>query len=148
MHVFAARRDDLPAAAGLDPAALPAAGEPFPLPRETHATAGELRRSYGARFADAVVQLAPSTRYGEPIASSFGWHRVRLVDVAPGGRLPFEAVQRQIAFDLALQRREDTVRRFLADTAARYDLVVAGRRVAGFQPPLRLARHEAASGED
>jgi len=148
MHVFAARRESLPAADGLDPAALPAAGAPFPLPRETRATADELRRSYGAGFADAVVQLAPSTRYSEPIASSFGWHRVRLVDVAPGGALPFEAVQRQIAFDLVLQRRQDAIRRFLDAAAARDELVVAGTRLARFEPPMRVARHEIASGED
>jgi hypothetical protein len=148
MHVFAARRDDLPTAAGLDPAALPAAGEPFPLPRETRATADELRRSYGAGFAEAVVQLAPSSGYSEPIASSFGWHRVRLVDVAPGGRLLFEAVQRQIAFDLALQRRQDAIRRFLDTTAAHYEFAAGGAPLPRFEPPMRVARHESASGED
>ena len=148
MHVFAARRDGLPAADGLDPAALPAAGEPFPLPRETRATADELRRSYGAGFADAVARLAPSSRYSAPIASSLGWHRVRLVDVAPGGPLPFEAVQRQVAFDLILQRRQDAIRRFLDAAAARYELVVAGTRLSRFEPPMRVARHEIASGED
>ena len=117
MHVFAARPDDLPAAAGLDPAGLPVAGEPFPLPRETHATADELRRSYGANFADAVTALAPSASYSAPMPSSFGWHRVRVVDVAPGGTLAFDQVKRQIAFDLALARREATVRQFLAETA-------------------------------
>ena len=148
MHVFTARRDDLPAADRLDPAGLPSAGEPFPLPREVRATRDELRRAYGEPFAAAVAGLAPSSRYSAPIASSFGWHRVRVVEVAPGGALAFEAVERQIAFDLALRRREDAVRRFLADTAARYAIAVAGVRIASFQPPLRLARHEAASGED
>lgn len=148
MHVFAARRDDLPAGDGLDPTALPAAGEPFPLPREARATADELRRSYGAGFAEAVARLAPSSRYSEPIASSFGWHRVRLVDVAPGGALPFEAVQRQVAFDLVLQRRQDAIRRFLDATAAHYEVIVAGARLSRFEPPMRVARHESASGED
>jgi hypothetical protein len=148
MHVFAARRDDLPAADGLDPVALPAAGAPFPLPRETRATADELRRSYGAGFADAVVRLAPSSRFSEPIASSFGWHRVRLVDVAPGGALPFEAVQRQIAFDLVLQRRQDAIRQFLDATAAQYAFLVGGAPLSRFEPPMRVARHEIASGED
>jgi hypothetical protein len=136
----------VPAADGLEPAALPAAGEPFPLPREIRATADELRRSYGASFADAAVQLAPSSRYSAPIASSFGWHRVRLVDVAPGGRLPFEAVRRPIAFDLALQRRQDAIRRFLDTTASHYEFAVGGARLPRFAPPMRVARHETASG--
>jgi hypothetical protein len=148
MHVFAAQPGELPAANGLDPVGLPTAGQPFPLPRETHATLDELRRSYGPDLATAVAALAPSSHYSEPIRSIFGWHRIRVVDIAPGGALPFAAVARQIAFDLALRRREDTVRRFLVDTAARYDIVVDGTPIHDFQPPLRLARHEAASGED
>jgi hypothetical protein len=148
MHVFAARRDDLPPAPTLDAIALPDAGEPFPLPRETRATRADLGRAYGASFAAAVAALAPSSGYSEPIASSFGWHRVRVVDVEPGRTQPFEQVERQVAFDLTLRRREDTVRRFLTQTAARYDIAVDGAPVAGFQPTLRLARHEAASGED
>src|SRR5258705_529379 len=107
---------------------------PPPRRREPRPPADELRRSYGASFADAVAGLAPSGRYSEPIASSFGWHRVRLVDVAPGGRLPFEAVQRQIAFDLALQHRQDAIPRFLDAAPAPYQFVVAGAPPSPFAP--------------
>lgn len=148
MHVFAGRREDLPAASALGGAALPSLGEPFPLPREPRATRDDLRTSYGAAFADAVAARPPSQSYSEPVPSSFGWHRLRVVDVAPGRVRPFEEVERQVAFELVLQRREQTVRRFLEDTAARYEIVVDGARLAGFQPMLRLARHETASGED
>jgi hypothetical protein len=148
MHVFAARREDLPAATALGGAALPNLGEPFPLPRDTRATRDDLRRSYGAAFADAVAARPPSQRYSEPVPSSFGWHRIRVVDVAPGRVQPFAEVERQVAFELVLQRREQTVRRFLEDTAARYEIVVDGARLTGFRPMLRLARHETASGED
>jgi peptidyl-prolyl cis-trans isomerase C len=148
MHVFATRRDALPEAGTLGAAALPNAGEPFPLPRETRATLDELRRSYGAGFAGAVAALAASGRYSEPVPSSFGWHRVRIVEIEPGRIQPFEEVKRQVGFDLMLQRREDTVRRFLEQTVARYDIVVDGAPLTGFQPTLRLARHETASGED
>ncbi|HEX4417082.1 MAG TPA: peptidylprolyl isomerase [Kofleriaceae bacterium] len=148
MHVFAARAGDLPPAAGLDAGALPIAGEPFPLPRETHATLDELRRSYGGTFADAVAGLAVSGRYSAPIQSSFGWHRVRVVDVEPGRVRPFEEVAREVAFDRTLAHREDVVRAFLDATAARYQIVVDGVPIASFTPTLRLARHEVASGED
>ena len=148
MHVFAAHREELPLAATLDGPDLPRAGEPFPLPRETHATLGDLQRSYGAAFAQAIAQLPPSPQFSEPIPSSFGWHRVRVVDIAPGRVQPFEEVEHQVAFDVTLHRREDVVRRFLEDTAARYEIVVDGTPVPHFTPPLRLARYEAASGED
>jgi peptidyl-prolyl cis-trans isomerase C len=148
MHVFAARREDLPPTAALDLTGLPRLGEPFPLPREVRATRDELQRSYGERFGDAVAALPPSAGYSEPIPSSFGWHRVRVIDVAPGRVAPFEEVERRVAFELTLARREDTVRRFLEQTAARYEIVVDGTRLETFTPPLRLARREAASGED
>lgn len=148
MHVFAARREGLPPASALDVEALPSAGEPFPLPRDTRATHDDLRRSYGAAFAAAVAAAAPSRRYSEPVPSSFGWHRFRVVDIAPGRTLPFEEVHRQVAFDVTLRRREDTVRAFLDRTAARYEFVVEGARLDAFKPTLRLARHETASGED
>jgi hypothetical protein len=147
MHVFAARRDDLPAGP-LDPSALPHAGEPFPLPRETRATHDELRRAYGAAFADAIAAQSPSTGYSEPVPSSFGWHRVRVVDVAPAYTPAFEEVERQVAFDVILARREQAVRRFLDQTAARYEIAVDGTRLVDFRPALRLARHDTASGED
>lgn len=148
MHVFAARRDDLPAAAALETTALPSAGEPFPLPRETRATAAELRRSYGAAFADAVVAAAPAGDYSAPVASSYGWHRVRVVDVVPERVRPFAEVRSEVAFDEILARREAAVRRFLDATAARYQVVVDGAPLARFVPTLRLARRETASGED
>ena len=148
MHVFAARRDDLPAPQRLETTALPNAGEPFPLPRDVRATADELRRGYGAAFADAVVAATPSGEYSAPVASTYGWHRLRVVDVTPGRVRPFEEVAREVAFDAMLARREATVRRFLDATVARYEIVVDGAPLTGFVPPLRLARREAASGED
>lgn len=148
MHVFTARRDDLPPPDRLELGALPAAGEPFPLPRETRATHDELRQAYGAEFATAVAAQPVGGGYGPPVASSFGWHRVRVVDVAPGGIQPFEQVERQVGFDLMLQRREDTMRRFLDQLVARYQIVIDGAPLAGFTPSMRLARHEVASGED
>jgi hypothetical protein len=71
-----------------------------------------------------------------------------VVDIVPERVPPFEEVERQLAFDAALRRRELTVRRFLDETAARYEIVVDGAPVTGFRPALRLARHESASGED
>ena len=148
MHVFATRREDLPPAGALDPTGLPSAGEPFPLPRETRATGEELTRSYGAAFAAAVAALPPGGGYSEPVPSSFGWHRVRVIESEPGRVPPFEEVARQVAFDFTVARRQDTVRRFLDETAARYEIVVDGARLTGFRPTLRLARHETPSGED
>lgn len=53
--------------------------------------------------------------------------------MAPERVQSFEEVERQVAFDLSLQRREDTVRRYLDATAARYEIAVdrcaAGHRV-------------------
>jgi hypothetical protein len=45
-------------------------------------------------------------------------------------------------------RRQDAIRRFLDATAAHYEFAVGGVALPRFAPPMRVARHETASGED
>ena len=97
MHVFASRRDGLPAATASTPSRSPPPAsrsrcrarprDPDELrPRRT-APASPMQSS----------QLAPAATYSEPIASAFGWHRVRVVEQLPGRIKPFEEVASAIA---------------------------------------------------
>ena len=147
MHVYAMRREDLPAGA-LDPVVLPAVGEAFPLPREARASGGELEQAYGRGFAEAVAALSPGPTYSAPIQSAFGWHRVRVVEREPGRLPPLADVAPTIRFELTMRRRHDVMRRYLAEVASRYEIYVDGARVRELAPTDRLARQEAASGED
>jgi peptidyl-prolyl cis-trans isomerase C len=148
MHVFASQAEALPAAASLDLGALPRAGEPFPLPRDTWASAEELQKTYGPAFAAAVQALPPGRRYSAPIESVFGWHRVRVVEVEPGRLRTLAEVERELAFELAQRRRRETVSSFLTALAATYQITIDGEPLRGYAPTPRLARREAASGED
>jgi hypothetical protein len=148
MHVFATQAAALPAAESLELRALPSAGEPFPLPRDTWASVEELGKTYGPAFAAGVGALSPTPRYSAPIASIFGWHRVRVIELEPGRLRTLAEVERELSFELALRRRQETVRAFLMALAAQYRITVDGERVQDFAPTTRLARREAASGED
>src|SRR5213075_2758644 len=96
VHVFAARPEALPPSAVLDGAtSAPAAGESFPYPRSTTASRENLRRVFGPSFADGVAKLAPG-EISEPLRSSFGWHRVRLVAIVPGATMTFEEAEKDL----------------------------------------------------
>jgi hypothetical protein len=147
VHVFAARREALPATEGLAPAGVPVAGEPFPFPREVRASKDELVRAYGDGFAGAVLALSPGA-WSAPIASSFGWHRVRL-DERDGARVPsFEEARSAIAFDYALDTRADVIGDYVKKTVSDYRIDVDGKPLAGFTPTRRIAVRTDPSAED
>jgi hypothetical protein len=148
VHVFASRRDALPPHESLDPDArdAPAAGEAFPYPRALTATHDEIARVYGN---DVAARLEVQDRgWSAPVASPFGWHRLRIVDRTAGAALRFEDVKDEIELDFVLARRERIVGRYLSELVAKYDIRVDGDRLEGFVPTHRVAIRSDPSGED
>jgi hypothetical protein len=148
VHVFAARRDALPRADALDPNAreAPPAGAAFPYARDVTATRDEIVRLYGADVADQLERQDGA--WSEPIASSFGWHRVRVVERVPGAPARFEDVKKEIELDYMLARREKIVGTYLVRLASEYDIRVDGKPVRGFIPTRRVAMRVDPSAED
>ncbi|MFO0735492.1 MAG: peptidylprolyl isomerase [Labilithrix sp.] len=148
VHVFAGRAVDLPSGSVLDGATeAPAAGDAFPYARKMNASRDDIARLLGSSFADAVVALPPGT-VSEPIASSFGWHRVRLVAREPGAPARFDEVQKDVLIDYLLQRREEVVGTYLRTTTASYEIRVGDDVVRDFTPTRRVAARTQASAED
>ncbi len=148
VHVFASRRDALPDAPALASAtSAPPVGEAFPYPRESTLGRDAMARLYGSGFADGVVAMAPGA-VSEPIASSFGWHRVRVLERIEGAVAPFEEVQSEVALDLLLARREQVVGTYMVETAASYDVRVGDAKLVGFVPTRRVAARAEGSAED
>jgi hypothetical protein len=148
IHVFSAIASRLPTLAVLDADAKtpPSLGEPFPLSREVEATPAELRRTYGAAFADALAGCEGA--WSAPISSGFGWHRVKVLDRAPGGAARFEDVRAQLIPDFLLARRAEIVGTYLRNLAARYSIRVDGRPVTDYVPTTRVAVRVDPSAED
>lgn len=148
VHVFATRRESLPAVAALALDGVPAVGEPFPYPRDTRGSRDELARTYGDAFAAAAVARTPAQGWSEPIASTFGWHRVRIVE-AEASRLPsFEEARAAVALDYALDRRASAVGGYLKKTVGEYRVSVDGKPLVGFTPTHRVAMRNDPSAED
>jgi hypothetical protein len=148
VHVFAASAARLPSPAVLDDHATtpPPLGDPFPLSREVQATPAELRRTYGAAFADALAGCDGA--WSAPIQSGFGWHRVRVLDRAPGGAARFDDVRAQLIPDFLLARRAEIVGTYLRNLAATYSIRFDGRRVTDYVPTTRVAVRVDPSAED
>jgi hypothetical protein len=151
VHVFATRRDSLPDDRALAPWAesgVPRAGEPFPYARDITGTREDLARVYGPEFADAVSARAIGGAFSEPVQSSFGWHRVRVVEREPG-RLPtFEEARAEIALDYMLARRERIVGAYMKKTVGEYRITVDGEELRDFTPTRRVAVRNEPSAED
>jgi len=148
VHVFATRAEALPPDDALVGAGVPAAGEPFPYSRDVTLSREDLSSVYGPSFAEAVVSMAPGDRYSPPIASRFGWHRVRMVE-RKEGRIPrFAEVKQSIELDYVLARRERIVGAYLEKTAREYSIDVDGKPLVGFVPTRRVAVRSDPSAED
>lgn len=148
IHVYAARESSLPGSDQLAGEGIPRAGEPFPYARELTATREDIARVYGDAFAAAAFSLEPSASYSAPIASTFGWHRVRVVAREPGRIPEFDEVKSEIALDYEIARRERIVGAYLKRVAADYRIVVDGRDVKDFVPTRRIALPADPSAED
>jgi peptidyl-prolyl cis-trans isomerase C len=147
VHVFASAAQGLPAATALERSGVPSAGEPFPYSREVRGSRPDLTRLYGEDFAALAFRLPPG-EWSLPVRSSFGWHRVRVVD-REAARIPsFEEARPGIGLDYALDRRSAVVGEYLRRTVGEYRVAVDGRPLEGFTPTRRIAVRAAASAED
>jgi PPIC-type PPIASE domain len=148
VHVFTSRREALPPKEELAASGVPARGDAFPYARDVTGSKEELGRVYGEGFANAVAAAAPGAGWSEPIASGFGWHRVR-VDGREPGRIPsFEEARHAILLDYALQKREEVVGEYLKKTVGAYEIDVDGKPLMGFVPTRRVAVRSDPSAED
>jgi hypothetical protein len=148
VHVFAATKSALPPLVTLAPDAreAPALGEAFPYSRDVSATKPEIARLYGSELADALERQDGA--WSEPVASSFGWHRVRVVERVNGTPASFDEVKQELVLDFMLARREKIVGGYLQRLAGEYDIRVGGKSVHDFVPTRRVALRSEPSAED
>lgn len=105
-----ALRDSSDAAVG-DPTLLP--------PQLDDASTGEIRRTFGARFAEELAAL-PAGQWAGPVRSGYGVHLVR-VDQAVPGRVPsLSEVRAAVERDLLARRTEEARDRFYDALRERY----------------------------
>lgn len=148
IHVFAAHKEALPPldALAADARVAPPLGEAFPQPRDVTASRDEIARDYGVQLRDVLERSGAA--WSEPVASPFGWHRVRLVERVPAAPASFTEVRKRFEVELLLARRQKIVGTYLHQLAGRYDIRVDGQPVHGFVPTVRVAQRNNPSAED
>ncbi len=129
--------------AGADPAAI---GDPFLRGREFRdRSQRELEGIFGPSFAAAVLSVPEGQWFG-PIASSYGWHLVR-VSARAGGQVPeLSEVRARVARDWEEEQRQERRRRAAERVRRRYRLRVAAS-AARTAPWLVTARAPERGGE-
>jgi hypothetical protein len=147
VHVFASRESALPLERSLLSEGPLPLGESFPFSRDVRATRDDLAKSYGDEFAAAVFAL-PEGKWSSPIASRYGWHRVRVEAREPARTPTFEEVRADVAFTYILDKRAEVVSGYLKKASRRYRIEVGGRPLSNFTPTGRVALRTEASAED
>jgi hypothetical protein len=122
-------------------------GDACPVPRESRMTSDRLASLLGPEFVTALSK-APSDAFSAPIASSLGWHLVRVVDHAPGGPASFDDVKGALRGAFVVKRREDAVASFLDRAFKKYRVSLEGQRLDGIAPHGRVAVRPSTSAED
>jgi hypothetical protein len=99
--------------------------DPFPGndPSTTLATAAELAKSYGARFADAVI-AAPTGAWSVPIESSLGVHRVFVDERRPAEVARLAQVRSRVRLAVLEERRRAAYAESLRRLRDKYDVTI------------------------
>jgi hypothetical protein len=129
------------------PEAIPPLGETFPLSRDVRSPRPRLAAEYGPEFTQAVWAL-PLGSWSEPVASRYGWHRVKVLSRTESRPATFEDVRLELVLDFAIARRKRVVSQFVARSFERYTLTVDGVPMPPPAPTGRLGIRTEASAED
>jgi parvulin-like peptidyl-prolyl cis-trans isomerase-like protein len=148
VHVFAATKEALPPREVLAPSAsaAPPCGEAFPYSRDVIATRDEITRLYGDDVAQTLERQDGT--WSDPVASTFGWHRTRVVERLVGAPATFASARKELELDFMIARRERIVGGYLRSLAASYDIRIDGRSFGPFTPTRRIAQRTDPSAED
>jgi len=97
----------------------------------------ELRRSFGASFAEALADAPDETWYG-PVVSGYGAHLVRVDQRIPARMPPLSQVRKAVERDLMHARTKQAVESFYRSARERYRIRVEPpvERVAVGEPPV------------
>jgi hypothetical protein len=131
-------------AAGADPKSL---GEPSPVSFEVRLSKDRIGEALGPSFASALPST-PMATFGDPIASIYGWHSVRVLAVDAEAIAPFEAVKGRVMEEYLVARRENAIASYLETLFGQYRVRIDGVAVEHIAPSRRLAVRTETSAED
>ena len=148
-HAFAHDRRSIDAiaariAAGED---LRRLGESCPLPRDVSMPRERIESLLGSDFSHAL-ESAPIGSPSAPIASSFGWHVVRVVAHTSEAQESFEEAKGHLIGAYVVARRQDAVAAYLGRALHHYQVTIDGEPVTALHYGGRVAIRKTGSAED
>ena len=87
-------------------------------------TREELRTRFGPTFEKEVFSL-PIGDWSEPIQSTSGWHRVRVLEETPERQRIFDEVQAEVEADLRRKLREDAYNKEIERLSKKYNVKIS-----------------------
>jgi len=126
--------------------AIEAEGDPIELDaRYRRVTLAQVRKRFGARFADALTKQ-PLGRWSGPIESGFGLHNVYIEEKIPGELPPLSEIRHEVLRDYEARARQEASDAFYEKVKERYKIIVEEGAKAGAKP-LESARQRSKSRE-
>lgn len=100
----------------------------------------ELTDTYGPSFADVVYRLAPGTLGPEPVASTKGWHVVKVVSRREALTRSLDEVREEIREKLLKGQRSKLFDKYLAEIKQRYPVALHEERLEDVLAQMNGAR--------
>ena len=98
-------------------------GDPFMLQREyAQRSQRDIGNLFGRGFAEKLAALPGSEGWQGPLKSAYGWHVVKLLNVAPARVQPFNEVIEKVKVDWQQAQRKIATERYFANLKAKYSI--------------------------
>ena len=98
-------------------------GDPFMLQREyAQRSQRDVGNLFGRDFAAKLAELPTSDAWQGPLKSAYGWHVVKLLNVAPARVQPFNEVAEKVKVDWQQAQRKIANENYFANLKAKYSV--------------------------
>ena len=98
-------------------------GDPFMLQREyAQRSQRDVGNLFGRDFAAKLAELPTSDAWQGPLKSAYGWHVVKLLNVAPARVQPFNEVAEKVKVDWQQAQRKIANESYFANLKAKYSV--------------------------
>ncbi len=122
------------------PSRAPERGDRFMLQHDyPNRSSRDVEQTFGRGFAEALFQLGAEVAWQGPIASSYGYHLVRVTNRAESLLPELTAVTERVRQDFEAGRRERANEAYYESLLARYDVTIEDTPEKGDEPPALAA---------
>ncbi len=98
-------------------------GDPFMLQKEyAQRSQRDIGNLFGRDFAEKLAELSASNEWQGPLKSAYGWHVVRILNIAPTSIQPFNEAIEKVKVDWQQAERKVANESYFANLKAKYSI--------------------------